>query len=748
MKQVLIYLLAVVAGLAPQSLLGQASVNEGLETAFIYVDGNKGNDSNPGTQSQPLKTLTAATNMALSNNYHNIGSRIYVNPAIYREDVVVMGNQYNTSLPITYQATAAGVVVSGSVPYTGWQPYSGNASIYTAPWNNTWGLCAPNLGGPQEADVVLRREMVFVNAVLMTQVMKLSQMLPGTFFVDETNHLMYVWPPAGTNMSTASVEVGSLPEVFHLVSVSNVVVRGMTFQHAASCRDNNAVYVAGNASNILFDSDTISWNNAIGLHFFNPVANITVQNTVANHNGQSGMMSVQVKYALWSSDTASFNNWRGAQGSYYYWNSGGLHFFSDHNHTLQGIVAAYNQTHGIHWDTDNASIAANDVVAVQDLGMGAVVEKSEGPVSVSNSYFCGNNLGVKYNYLYSGGFVLRNSENVTLSGSSFYNNQISQIDVIGQPGGIQITNWETGQVYNLVTKNFTHQGNHLQAVGSQNTFTDAYLSGSDWTAFQSTLNSNKNTYWNANNTTVFETPVGQMNPLSAWQSATAQDGLSSWAQPPSLSGVCGVQSAYDYWLLADNASYTLDETGGTVLNLSMVPFGGFSGNASLSLDGISQVRGLSGSLSATSVPVSGGTTLNLKAAMTTAPGTYPITTLATANGVTRTVTAYVTVPVTSLRFSSLGLNFGNQKAKTSSAPHTFTITNFGKTAVSLNSWTFKGAKDYTQTNNCGTSLAAGTSCTISVVFTPKVTGPRNGSLTIADSDLTSPQVITLTGSGN
>ena len=47
---------------------GQASVNEDLETAFIYVDGAVGSDSNSGTQSKPFKTIGAAASMAQSNN--------------------------------------------------------------------------------------------------------------------------------------------------------------------------------------------------------------------------------------------------------------------------------------------------------------------------------------------------------------------------------------------------------------------------------------------------------------------------------------------------------------------------------------------------------------------------------------------------------------------------------------------------------------------------------------------------------
>src|SRR5579864_655824 len=67
----------------------QANVNENLETVSIYVDGVNGSDSNPGTQSKPLKTIGAAASMAVANNHNSIGSRVIINPATYRESITI-----------------------------------------------------------------------------------------------------------------------------------------------------------------------------------------------------------------------------------------------------------------------------------------------------------------------------------------------------------------------------------------------------------------------------------------------------------------------------------------------------------------------------------------------------------------------------------------------------------------------------------------------------------------------------------
>jgi hypothetical protein len=46
-----------------------------------------------------------------------------------------------------------------------------------------------------------------------------------------------------------------------------------------------------------------------------------------------------------------------------------------------------------------------------------------------------------------------------------------------------------------------------------------------------------------------------------------------------------------------------------------------------------------------------------------------------------------------------------------------------------------------------TSLAAGATCTLSVTFTPTVTGARHGTVAVTDNVTGSPQVIWLFGNG-
>ena len=95
--------------------------------------------------------------------------------------------------------------------------------------------------------------------------------------------------------------------------------------------------------------------------------------------------------------------------------------------------------------------------------------------------------------------------------------------------------------------------------------------------------------------------------------------------------------------------------------------------------------------------------------------------------------------------SSSSLAFGNQTLNTTSAAKTVTLSNSGTAALSITGITTTG--NFAQTNNCGSSLAAAASCTISVSFKPTTTGSLTGTLAIADSATGSPQSVALTGTG-
>ena len=114
--------------------------------------------------------------------------------------------------------------------------------------------------------------------------------------------------------------------------------------------------------------------------------------------------------------------------------------------------------------------------------------------------------------------------------------------------------------------------------------------------------------------------------------------------------------------------------------------------------------------------------------------TLPLTVVLTGVG----AQSHLQVSPSSLSFGSIAIdapaNLSLTLANTGTAPIT---------GISLGS-----AGDYAITTPCAVAtLAVGASCSVTVTFTPTITGADNGSLTITSSDPTSPDTVPLTGTG-
>ncbi len=100
---------------------------------------------------------------------------------------------------------------------------------------------------------------------------------------------------------------------------------------------------------------------------------------------------------------------------------------------------------------------------------------------------------------------------------------------------------------------------------------------------------------------------------------------------------------------------------------------------------------------------------------------------------------------TAVVLSRPNLNFGSVELNTTSKPQKINLTNVG--ATSLNIALIQSSNYFSETNTCANLLAAGASCVISVTFTPTQMGTLTGVLTVTDNDGTSPQKVSLTGTG-
>ena len=123
--------------------------------------------------------------------------------------------------------------------------------------------------------------------------------------------------------------------------------------------------------------------------------------------------------------------------------------------------------------------------------------------------------------------------------------------------------------------------------------------------------------------------------------------------------------------------------------------------------------------------------------------------LANANPLQQNSAGNDAVPATtgaSLTLSPTTLSFGVQLLNKLSATKTINLMNVGSTALSI-AKLFVTGNFRIQASTCGTTLAAGAPCTVTIVFQPAGTLNRYGNLWIYDNGGGSPQKVAWTGVG-
>jgi hypothetical protein len=131
------------------------------------------------------------------------------------------------------------------------------------------------------------------------------------------------------------------------------------------------------------------------------------------------------------------------------------------------------------------------------------------------------------------------------------------------------------------------------------------------------------------------------------------------------------------------------------------------------------------------------------------PGTYNVRAFAydTSNARTRLASdKTITVTAQSGSFASLSLSsldFGNVNPKSATVVKTAQLSNLGTAALTISS--ISAPSGWSQANTCGSNLAVGAICTITISFVPAKFGPNAGSLQVTSNSINGQVSVSLTG---
>jgi hypothetical protein len=497
-------------------------------TTEIYVNQSDAHadDSNPGTPSQPLETISRALELAANYNEHSVPVRVIIRPGIYRESLRATGEDGVTSASLALQGAGDGVIVSGSDVWTGW--VSSGGGIYTHPWPFDWGLASAD-DWPEHIvkyldanPFIRRREMVFVEGVPLLQVMSLEEMATSesSFFVSEAEDQLSIHVPPDMDIASTLVEVAVRPSLLLVGSRPNVSIQNITFQHAANGADEGAAVVIANSANVVVIDSRVIWNNGTGLGLFED-AGISIRDTVANHNGIGGFTGFRIDGLRVLDSEASYNGWR-ASGESDTSNldqpidlsfidfAAGQKFFGLRHASFQSYRAVNNDAGGLWLDYDNSDVRIQDSVLSGNLTQGVMIEASQGPVWLLRSQICGNETGI----------LLNSSSDVRVFKSVLEGNRLGQLVVYG--GARVVVEHDTGDQITVQAENGVVRGNRI-SVNEGQLAVNTYLEGDLWSTFIGTLNSGNNRYSSPKSREIFQLPGDRDVTLEEWKTETGVD---------------------------------------------------------------------------------------------------------------------------------------------------------------------------------------------------------------------------------
>ncbi|MEM8875168.1 MAG: right-handed parallel beta-helix repeat-containing protein [Planctomycetota bacterium] len=383
----------------------------------------------------PQSTFAKAAAEAQEKLDAGEGVRIVLAPGIYREGgITITGWEGNPDATLIIEGEDA--IVTGADDWTGgWTSVEGAGNVYVRDWNQTWGLTDQRWApwGYLLPPGACRSEVVAVDGQIMVPVdLELftwsdedgpvmlaenddgsnkpgewvkrgerspADLVPGTFGVNESEGKIYLCPPIGVDPNSASVEVSQRRDLLTIEARENVVLRGITFRHAATAAadDKNPVNIWVN--NLLIEDCGFNENGGEGMSIGEGATDITIRNTTFNGNGWCGLSGgYKVDNYLMEGCESSYNNWRGHTGDEHSWDAAAVKFFGLNGQTgltIRNHRSFGNLTHGFWLDQSFTAVAPitmeDNIFAGNFYGAEVYLEKLTGPVVLERNVIWNSN---------------------------------------------------------------------------------------------------------------------------------------------------------------------------------------------------------------------------------------------------------------------------------------------------------------------------------------------------------------------
>ena len=516
---------------------------------LFWVDAANGNDSNPGSESQPFRTIQRA----VQSNAAGAGDAVIIREGTYYGSVVpANGGSPGNLLTIT-SFPGENVVVSGAENVPGTWTADGDAYRLNWPYDALW----HRYEGPDDLfGEARRRDVLIADGQMLLAVYNRNDVREGTFYLEGSPYnptTMYVMLPGRKDPNQALMQTsrtnhlfnpstneshcrfGDVKGYYHLI--------GITFRHTANDGLLGAV-CPGNQGSIL-ENLTSEWTNGAG--FLISGSNHIVRGVRALNNGMSGIRGIYCDNCLIEHSTSKYNNWKGYNTM---WESGGGKWLYTTNSTFRKIDFSDNEGPGLWLDMDNFDNVVEQSRFDNNMGANLFLEWTTDRTVVRNNIFTrGREVP---NDIYHGlGVLIAAANDNMIVHNTFMNNQ---------GGGLRIRadgrDVSTGNRYynNLFITNHTFNPGQLSSEMAFENHTNDYNAR--------TNKGEGNVFWYRGyeswDTHTFRYQLSgndvRSSSLSSWQNI-AQTDYSSWVMDLSQPHVVDTTDHRNGWRLPENSQF-------------------------------------------------------------------------------------------------------------------------------------------------------------------------------------------------
>ena len=324
----------------------------------------KASDDAPGTSDQPWKTIAKAAQTARA------GDLILIHAGVYRERVLVKTSG-TPEKPIRFEAAPGEhVVLTGADRLTDWRKVDDAQPIYKVAWPHKfigWNASMAHPGDKYHR-LIGRCEQVAINGYLLRQVLGVTELAPGAFFVDVTNKTLLVWDIGGRDLNKTYVETSVRQEIFRMEG-AHVHIRGLRFRYAANMAQHGAIALAGQHD--WMEDCVVEEMNASGATFTGEDA--IVRRCVFRDNGQLGFGASHAHRLLLTECLVENNNTKGFDRG---WEAGGDKLVLTRDAMLERSRFVRNRGNGIWFDIGNTNCTVRNCLIAENEDAGIFYEIS------------------------------------------------------------------------------------------------------------------------------------------------------------------------------------------------------------------------------------------------------------------------------------------------------------------------------------------------------------------------------------